>query len=140
MKRVIYEFDVMKNIAQTYYRDHGYCGVVAVSAACQVSMGKSFHELRRLGRRTRHGTYPHQSHAAMQKFGVTLEQILPTAKTVGAAIKRCDPSKTYIIHLRSHILCVDAGKAIDWATENRRHKVVGMFEVTRNFTPIKRAA
>ena len=156
MKRVTHSFEELSKVGERYYGDKGFCGVIALAAAAQVSFGKARavlmrHDLPETGitvapkdgfrtftvmpekRRHRKGTnIARLSHAA-ESLGCFSSQISAPAKTLGACARRLPRNGVFWIWSTSHITCVVDGKMIDWADTSRRHHVVAVFEVIRNF-------
>ena len=133
IKRKTYKnYDQFLKIGRKYYNDEGFCGVVAVAVAAQVSFGKARAELERQGRQHRQGTATYQIESALNVLGckVRLEFV---SKSFSSLVKTLDKSKTYLVYTRGHVTCIDKGVIMDWMTANRRHKVMFIQQITREF-------
>lgn len=133
IKRKTYKnYDQFLKIGRKYYNDAGFCGVVAVAVAAQVSFGKARAELERQGRPHRNGTTTKQIEDALNNLGCTV-RFEWTSKQFSSLVKTLDKSKTYLVYTRGHVTCIDKGKIMDWMTANRRHRVMFIQEITREF-------
>lgn len=141
MKRHAHSFKELRKIAERYYSDTGYCGVICLAATCQIGFGKAKRAVERAGRRHRTGTPLISMKATAELFDCAIEPMRPTGKTLSTAARNCPRVGIYWIHTTTHIACVENGVLIDWSQDRpSRHRVVAMYEITRNFTPIARAA
>lgn len=181
MKRHAHTFRELSRVARRYYKDEGFCGVVAVSVAAQVAFGKaksilekhvdqrdyldcyedpdgslveyndsvirmrlengrtgSF--LKNSKREPRDGTPPLAFLGAGKALGFSVKRIKPTGKTLCTAARGLPKQGVYWVWTTRHLTAIEDGQIIDWTTENSRHKVLAVFEITRHFEPVSRAA
>lgn len=154
MKRRKQTFQQMKRIAQDYYNDSGFCGVVAVAAAAEVAFGKARATLAKPihsdPRKTNQGTNMVTIRTGLDMLGCTLENIHTedvgqvnawgakgtTHKTLGKTCRSLPKDGVYLVHTTRHITCVDHGNIVDWASDTNRSKVVDVYKVTRNYREV----
>lgn len=151
MKRKKQTFEEMYKIGQRYYNDRGFCGVVAVAAAAEVSFGKARATLankkHKSPRKTRTGTDMVTLRDTLKTLGCTITNIHSdnpnevnawcakgtTHKTLGKTCRMLPKDGVYLVHTTRHITCVDHGDIVDWATDKNRSKVVDVYKITRNY-------
>jgi hypothetical protein len=133
MKRHIHTYEEMKRVGKKYYNDKGFCGVIAVAAACQTSFGKAFAQLNKSGRDARRGSSLEALTTAATTLGCTVERCTFTGSTFASVYKYLPKEGVYWIMMRGHISCVDDGVIIDWCKANRRFKVIRVYKLERNF-------
>lgn len=134
IKRKTYKnYDQFVKIGRKYYNDEGFCGVVAVAVGAQVSFGKARAELERQGRQHRQGTATYQIERALNVLGCSVKTAFADNIAFSSLVKKLDKSKTYLVYTRGHVTCIDKGVIMDWMTANRRHKVMFIQQITREF-------
>lgn len=129
------------------YKERNDCAVVAVAITADVPYAAAHKALEAHGRRRGHGTYMHQTIAALQDLGRTVKAIDPKAmmanypsphrellKNVTTHHPRrfpgaFDPSKLYLLRTARHILAVRSGEVQDW-TINKAMRVREIYEVS----------
>lgn len=122
------DYEQIKRIAEKYYQDSNMCSVVALTAATGCSYGKAFNIYKKLGRKTRCGTYRDQQLKALEKLGYSLKGVPKYCKTLGKAEESLPSKGTYWLYTRGHVACVVDGKLYDWS-KGRRHRVIEIYKV-----------
>tara|TARA_R110002167_G_scaffold168923_1_gene366662 strand:+ start:386 stop:892 length:507 start_codon:yes stop_codon:yes gene_type:complete len=116
-------------IASKYYRDDKFCAVLALAVATGIGYGKAFHTLKKLGRKTRHGTPRPMQFKAYETLGFQVESNndlsralrCKTTKAVGKIAHRL--KGTYLVHCTSHVGVVHDGVYHDWAADRNKRNI-----------------
>lgn len=132
-----------RNLSQS--RERRDCAVVAHAAAVGCSYAEAHARLKAAGRKDNQGTYQYTSHAAVKMAGKELVQIpqrqfIDRYPGVHKGLRNVTThhmdrfpevwadGRTYLVHVRGHILCVKNGKVLDWS-RNKALRVVDIYEV-----------
>ena len=118
--------------ASTWNSETNDCTVKALAIVAQVPYIKAHDHMAKNGRRFRKGWRGHVP-ALMgiyEKLSLKAKATMTTAKTMKQFEEQCDPTKTYCVFTRGHIVAVRNGKVQDW-TAGRRHRPQFVFEITR---------
>ena len=145
-----YTYKEMLKILTTYYDDRGFCGVVSFCTATGLSVGKSYHLLRKYGRKTRSGTPFETMFMALKEKGYSLETLdgnkikvsdgwwrWPSTKgvrTFGQAEKAFKKGTYLVLNITcksGHIACIKDGILNDWTADSKRKTVRAIFKVIK---------
>ena len=140
MKRHAHTYRELSRGGQKYYLDNNFCTLAAAATAGQVAFGRVFAMYKKLGRRTRTGTHYYDQVAVFNQLGIerTDQTNLWYGKTVASFAKSIHTQDgVYLVWINRHIFCMDHGHINDWMTSNRRHKIMRVEQVTRNFEPVQ---
>lgn len=114
-----YEYRDLVRIGREYYKDNGFCAVVAVAVAAECGYGKAFHTLRKLGRKTGAGTPAWMYQEALKQLGVDFTSSREhdmVGRTLGTAERDLPDTGTYLLHVNRHIAVYRDGRLIDWTS------------------------
>jgi len=145
-----YEYSKLANILEKYYRDTNYCGVASLCTATGLSVGKSYHLLRRHGRKHRKGTPFEALVNALEETGYSLETLNgkrlsaldgwrggdynPGIRTYGQAEKTFKRGTYLLLNATSksaHVACIKDGILNDWTVRRKRTTVRSIFKVVK---------
>lgn len=127
--KAFYEtYEKIKHVGLTYYKDRGFCAVVAVAVSCGVGYGKAYHTLRRLGRVHGQGTYRHQTLGALEELGRKVTPIKGLAGKQVRTLPRVLGKGMFLVFVNRHVLCVRDGDVVDW-TAGRAHRVREVWQI-----------
>lgn len=142
-------YDDLAKVGKKYYKDTGFCAVIAIATACKISFGKARAMCKKLGRPDRKGTplpiigevirrrgyraKPLTTFDLNTKGGWTWYTDRSDWEYVGHHLKTMPnklPKGTYMILVRNHILTMVDGKINDWS-EGRSLRVQRVWEITK---------
>lgn len=137
IKRKDYTYAELAKIGQRYYNDAGFCGVIALSTAAQVSYGKARAYLERSGRITRKGTTLDQQIEAGDLLGISARRDYPLisqfyGKPVSVVTRSLSQDAVWYITTKGHIFCMANGVVNDWM-KDRKFKVTSIYKIERNY-------
>jgi len=145
-----YEYNKLSNILEKYYHDDNYCGVASLCTATGLSVGKSYHLLKRHGRKHRKGTPFKSIVNALKESGYALETLNGLRlkatdnwgkgyynagiSTYGQAEKQLKTG-TYLVFncttKSAHVGCIKDGTLNDWTARSKRKTVRSIFKVIK---------
>jgi hypothetical protein len=145
-----YTYDEMRAILKKYYNDDGFCGVASFCTATGLSVGKSFHLLKRYGRKPRTGTPFEAMYMALKEVGYKLETLdgdevkvsdgwwkhynSRGVRTYGQAEKALKKGTYFVLNATSksaHVACIKDGVLNDWTARNKRKTVRTVLKVVK---------
>lgn len=124
------DYAKVRDIAHKYYGDTNCCTVIALAVAAGCGYGKAYHVYRRLGRKTRRGTYMPMQVSALAEMGLEMVKVPAPVSTVNQAEKLLRGTKgIYMVYSTSHVSAVYDGIMHDWASGGSRKRVTGIYKV-----------
>ena len=133
-------YSELAKIGTKYYKDSGYCGVIAVAKACRCSYGKAFSEMERQGRKRGKGSSVGMIEEAIKNISGKRTAIIRGGGGIGKTVAQAErglPKKgTFLIYQKGHIACLIDGKIFDWTGKDEgngkasRKRVMFISEVT----------
>jgi len=147
---VRYTYKEIRKILTTYYNDWGFCGVASFCTATGLSVGKSYHLLKKYGRKPRTGTPFEAMFMALKEAGYSLETLDGNKvkvsdgwhknyytlgiNTFGQAEKTFKKGTYFILNITSktgHVACIKDGILNDWTADSKRKTVRAIFKVIK---------
>lgn len=145
-----YEYKEISRILEKYYNDNNYCGVASFCTATGLSVGKSYHLLRKHGRKTGGGTSFPIIVKALKEAGYSVESLhgkkMEPADlwykrvfgygitTYGQAEKKLRKGTYLVFNVTSksaHVGCIKDGVLNDWTARSKRKTVRSVFKVVK---------
>ena len=132
-------YSELAKIGSKYYKDSGYCGVIAGAKACRCSYGKAFSEMERQGRKRGRGSSIGMIEEAIKNIAGKQTTVVRggwIGKTVAQAERGLPKKGTFLIYQKAHIACLIDGKIFDWTGKDEgngkasRKRVMMISEVT----------
>ena len=133
-------YSELAKIGTKYYKDSGYCGVIAGAKACRCSYGKAFSEMERQGRKRGKGSSVGMIEEAIKNISGKRTAIIRGGGWIGKTVAQAErglPKKgTFLIYQKRHIACLIDGKIFDWTGKDEgngkasRKRVMFISEVT----------
>ena len=137
MKHYKHSFEELAQAGRRHYNDSGFCTVIALAVACDISFGKAYHTYKRLGRKDRRGTYEDMQLKALAKFKKKAvfdrdKTAMFRDKTVNQLLKHtADWKGRYWVYIRGHVIAIRDGVCEDWTAMERacRRKVLNVYKI-----------
>jgi len=121
----------LEHVAKRYYRDSGYCSVIALAVCCDLKFGKARKAMERGGRSNGRGVNMTMIRNGLAEFGFEGKLVYDVKPcTMTTVARQLDSSKTYMVFVNGHVAAVKGGMVQDW-TEGRRHKVQCIWEIVK---------
>ena len=141
----MYSYEELFRVARAYYKDNGFCTVVAMTHASLVGFGKAFNIMKRYGRKTGQGTFKEiwNNKKMHEELGFTATLLAGTDSdyrhlhhedlgTVCQVVKGLGEGSFWLL-VKGHIIHVEDGKVMAWVKSNSRKRVQGVLQINRHF-------
>ena len=139
----MYSYEELFRIARSYYKDNGFCTVVAVTHASLTGFGKAFNIMKRYGRKTGQGTFKNiwNNKKMHEELGFTATLLAGTDSdwrchsdlgTVCQVVRGLGEGSFWLL-VKGHIIHVEDGEVMDWVKSNSRKRVQGVLQINRHF-------
>tara|TARA_R110002020_G_scaffold113748_2_gene261705 strand:+ start:415 stop:828 length:414 start_codon:yes stop_codon:yes gene_type:complete len=129
-------FEELHQVATKYHNDRGFCGVIAVATACNISFSKAYYKMQAQGRKRGRGSSPKWYQTVIKNRGFDLKLLLNEHNRIeyyGCHVKTLPqklPKGTYLIQVSGHVLCMVDGVINDWS-KDRALRVKEIIEVIK---------
>lgn len=106
------------------------CAVRAVALATHTDYTIVHAIMKANGRRSRCGTYMPTTEKSIRALGFDFRPVRTQGCSMRTIMRHLDPTRTYLVRISRHILCVRAGDVMDWSagTAKRVKEVLEIIE------------
>ena len=131
------KYERLSAVAKEHYNEIGFCGVIAVAVAANVSVGKAQAALKRAGRKPRQGTSGLAMRAALSELGF-ITTYTSNGKDARPTINKVAPTITgaALLLTSGHVTAVVDGIVHDYVGQKSRKRVWGTMTVQEFVGPL----